>query len=79
VTGLGIGLIELLPPAFAIFPLLGLIFNTAVSVGDLYAVWQLLRAGPRAVGTAWGIYAPAAASSSEDGRPSTPDRPLQAR
>ena len=57
-TGLGVGLVLALPPAFAIFPLLGLIFNTLVSIGDFYALWQLLRAGPRALGTAWGIYAP---------------------
>jgi|GEM_PF-3198745 len=50
--------VAVLPPDLAIFAALGLFLNIVYSSGDLYAIGQLLRAGPSARGTAWGIYAP---------------------
>ncbi len=70
ITGLGLGLMLILPAEYALFALIALIFNTLASIADLQTLWQLLRADPRALGTAWGIYAPARSNGeTNDGPP----------
>jgi hypothetical protein len=66
VTAIGLFLMWLIPPSIALFVLIGLFLNITASIGDLWAVWQLLKAGPGALGTAWGIYAPPATQESQE-------------